>query len=216
MRWRFGRSEDVAWDAFGGVGGFFDTWLTMMFEPGRVAARLPPRFSMVRAAVFSAVNYVGASIVLVLLAMADNRSLAIPAARLSLFGVAVGIVCETLIAMWLAVIVRPTFAETPYRLWRGLMHYFSGAFATSGLAIAIVFWLTPLAFGTILHFFAFLPSIVAFIIMPIWWIAALSRAVDERSGDGLRPLLGQFGAIVIVGLGAVVASVAFIRLRGWF
>src|SRR5262249_9846900 len=171
-----------------------------LFEPGVIASKLPARCSSRRAIIFSVFNCVVAAVIFISISGLTARRLIFPSLRLAALAVIATWACQSIMAAWLNIVLVPTDAPRSYRFCGDLTHYLSAGMTLSALAVGY-FWLRPPvpanAVGMIVFcgYLIFAPTLV---LMPVWWMVALSATVNSRSVHARRQVVALLGTIGVL------------------
>lgn len=196
--------------------GYARLWFRTVFTPGEFARRFPARHDEPAALSYSLASYALMGAVLVIGSIVITAAAAIGSGEVIGAGMAVAVgasgscwVCETVIALLLRGLAKPTRARDRYHFWRGITHHGSGFVLLSALSLitgasAVMVEEVDVGFGGDL----WVSFVVAAGASFAWWCTALIVMVVRRSVPGVRRVVGC-GLIPLVGVGAVFLGFGF-------
>lgn len=191
------------WDRRGRPLDLLRSFVRVTLAPRRFFKRYPNRHPALAAQGYSLWCYFGAIAVGVLgmLGLDSSWQMAMVTAGAGLGVALTALICETLIAVMLWVVVKPARALNSYHYWRGVTHYTSGFLLFTAGVIAFEFLIVD---QTRSYYFG------ALFAMPIahflWWAATLMAVVTRLARPGARTVLGLF---LILPIGAASVWLGF-------
>jgi hypothetical protein len=207
------------WDTRGGFVGFWQTWWMSLVKPWRLADNFAPRHNVRRAAAYTLICYSLAGgtfaycVAWIGLSTGNVDFMLVLVSAVLVAAVFAWWLCETVTAVALALLVKPTRAKSPYHFWRGITHYTSGFTLLTGTWGVCCFYCNTWWSGALAWWW--------FLAAPIflWWALALSLMILRRNDAGMRAMLAcvvvpalGFGAIFI---GYWIALVLVASLWDW-